>query len=378
MMFYSPLNRIDNSPYARWDSSSIQREMDNITTCITDLATRLMNTNTAQTVNGQKTFSDLYFRDQTPTYGTVMDWINHDISPVFGAGGASFSRDGAVEEGRFTKPNVSGVVMDAALKNPIFSMNSISITGGTDYRGKEVLWVNAPNVPLAAYDAQKLGLPPNLNSGNIEPYYWATSKNCSGTVILNTGETLTGGTSRYVGRQNNSLNIVAAYNEVIDKVDLLLVDKEKVKELPSCYKSMSILCQLYTLGVNGYGTEYYNTYTLYRDGEFLFPHRQISSRTFSLDYAQYFTSSAAIALTQVVTGINILISGKSLIPSGNSLPGETSTVATPLSKYQLYIPYIMENGVPPQTTGVPSKGYPASLNATGSRLIKLITGKYFI
>jgi hypothetical protein len=382
-MFYSPINRIDNSPYSLWDAKVVQDEMTRITNSITDLATRLMNTNTAQTINGQKTFSDLYFKDQNPTYGTVMDWINHDISPVFGAGAVAFSREGGYEECRFTKPNVSGVVMDMALKNPIFSQNYISITGGTDNRDALVLKIDAPNVPLAAFDSQKLGLPPSAGKGQVQPYYWATSKDCSGTIRLDgLGENVSAGTARYmsVAGGRAPYYIVAAYNEEIDKVDLIIADKGKFTEFPSNYKAMSILSQIYT-GAN-YGLQPYQNETCreFING-ILYFHRAADYNELgsdNLSYLDYYTNQTCIAQTMIYSGQNIKINGGSFIPPDNSPPGEISMVQAPLSAYSLYIPIIQENGSGPSITSVPSKGEPLVSLYNAARILKLITGKYFL
>lgn len=361
--------------------------MDNITTCITDLASRLMNTNTAQSVNGQKTFSDLYFRDQSPTYGTVMNWINHDISPVFGAGGVSFSRDGAVEEGRFTKPNVSGVVMDCALKNPVFSMNHISITGGVDNRGYKVLWIDAPNVPLASFDSQKLGQMPDLDTGNIQPYYWATSKNCSGTVLTERDDgNLSGGTANYLSRTSiyTTTNVIAAYNEAADKIDLLQVSKDRIKELPSNYTSIAILCK-YMGSQRRNNIESFDNISYlnlkYENGIYYknhYPPNSGDPNFTELQDGGLVGGNSCIALLQIPKGRKLLISGKSLLPSDNSPPGEVSTVLQPFSSYQIYAPFIMENGNFPISVEVKSKGVTDLIVAKASRILKVITGKYFI
>jgi len=383
-MFYSPINRIDNSPYTLWSAGVIQREMEHISACISDLSSRLFNTNTVQTVGGQKTFSDLYFQNQSPTYGTVMDWINHDISPVFGAGAVALSRDGAASEGKFTKPNVSGVVMDAALKNPVFSQNSISITGGTDNRGLKVLYVDAPNVPLAAFDSQKLGSIPQFGKGLVQPYYWATSQNCSGTILLgSTGETLSAGTSRYtIDSVTTAVPhfIIAGYNEAKDTVDLVLAHKSKLSELPADYKSLSILCEIPTTVYPLATTQ--NIYFQYDNGiirNIVNPtstSKDVNRPTLD-DEFPLTMSQTCIALTSFTKGYKHLMNGQSLLPPNNSAPGETSTVFSPESRYQLYIPFIAESGVIPAVTLVPSKGSPIRTNYA-VYITQIITGKYFL
>lgn len=172
MTSYNTRIRPNNDPDAVWDYKLVNESLNELDDVIANqLDTALLNTNTDQTITGQKTFFNLYMSGGGPTYDKVMDVINKDISPVFGTGATAFNGTSAQELG-FSKDNVSGVWTRIAQRNPLYRKSFIRVES-VDASNIEV---EAYNIPMAAYDPVKLGEKPDLAGGPIGVSYWATSQ----------------------------------------------------------------------------------------------------------------------------------------------------------------------------------------------------------
>lgn len=146
-----------------------------------------MSFNSAQTSSGQKFFKHLYFTSgNAPSYETVMQSLDNDISPVFGSGAKAITpsslSDQEIKKGYFTQSNVSGVKLPLASRNPVFFKSNISIKS-SDGSNIEVI---AKNVPLASFDNFKAGTPPSLSSSFVGSVDYQTSVAFSGTVNKST------------------------------------------------------------------------------------------------------------------------------------------------------------------------------------------------
>jgi len=225
---YSPLIRQDNSPYILWQADEINRELDNMGSNTSQLDSILLDTTSTQVIQGQKTFFNLYL-DNPPTYDTTMDWIEADISPLSGAGYRTITSD-APEELAIDKQNPSGVTMKLAGKNPSFMPARInaSCTNGTTIN------LDCRNLPLAAYDPSKLGQKPSSNGDYVEPFYWATSVNSTGTAQLN-GTNSSENLCTY-GTGNGRYEVYVAYKDSVGTSDIFLVQEGNEANISSDYK----------------------------------------------------------------------------------------------------------------------------------------------
>ncbi len=159
-----------NNPEDRWNSSEVNKELEKLDSNISKLSTDLMTTNTAQDVDGQKTFFSLFVDDEDSviTYDKVMEDIPFDISPIFGPGTYHFGKDRAVEEGRYNKHNASGALVDVASLNPCFMPSEISIEVISDTEVR----IKALNVPLPL---TTLGGSYSVSDTNMTAYLWKSS-----------------------------------------------------------------------------------------------------------------------------------------------------------------------------------------------------------
>jgi hypothetical protein len=183
----SYLNEPDD-PLERWDPEEINNEKNRISNYISNsIPQNLVSSDTNQTITGQKFFKHLYFtRGNSPSYETVMQSLDNDISPVFGTGAKAIVpeslSDFQIKKGYFTSSNVSGIKMPLAKRNPVFIKSNISIKS-SDGSNIEVI---AKNVPLASFDNFKAGTPPSLSDSSISSVDYPTSVSFSGTVNKST------------------------------------------------------------------------------------------------------------------------------------------------------------------------------------------------
>jgi hypothetical protein len=340
-MIYSPLNRLDSSPYSIWDSNKVNKEIQKITDSISTIASQLLNINTSQNINGQKSFSDIYFKNSTPTYKSIMSWIHHDITPIFGSGSVSFSRNNVLEEGAFSKPNVSGVIMSAALNNPIFSMNNLEVIVGTNPSNNAdmLLTINAPNVPLAAYDPQQLNGKPSPGQNLIQPYYWGTSKGIQngGTTISLSSWTSSTGTALFRDSSDTAQHtyVFLAYNKTTDITDILVSQEKAIQNIPSSYTFMAPICTFFGRIATNQSP---------KTNPFIFSNGQYMTTKFtlrpftSLTNKSYFPKQTCISKVRLRKGVRIKSLGYHMIPEGNTAPSESLDVAEPENFYELYLP----------------------------------------
>ncbi len=215
--------RQDTDPYVIWNAKEVNEELSNIDTRISSLNNALLDLNSNQTIEGQKTFLTLFFENQTPTYETALEIMQNDISPVFTTGAKAITSLSG-EELAFTKPNVSGVISPMALRNPIYRRGALLI-----YNSGNSVLINIKNIPFAAYDLYKIGTKPNTNGTNIEAYYWATSQSIDANIDLSTaiGGVIAG--ERY--------EIIAGFKDTTGDVDTFIVREGYSSSISSEYKS---------------------------------------------------------------------------------------------------------------------------------------------
>ena len=181
----SYLNEPDD-PLERWDPEEINNEKNRINNYINNsIPQNLVSSNTNQTITGQKFFRHLYFtQGNSPSYETVMQSLDNDISPVFGSGAKAIVpeslSDFQIKKGYFTSSNVSGIKMPLAKRNPIFIKSNISIKSSD---GSNISII-AENIPLASYDNFKAGTPPSLSSSSMSAVEYPTSASFTGTVNI--------------------------------------------------------------------------------------------------------------------------------------------------------------------------------------------------
>lgn len=216
----------------RWQPEEINDEFDLIEDIINNQVSQAMlDTTTGQTVFGQKVFTNLFYTNgDEPSYESVMSDLQNDISPIVGTGAKAITSANPKELG-FTSENRSGVIAKIAGKNPLFFKSNIYIEKNDNY-----IEIDASNVPLAAYDINKAGVPPASNGSSYLAYYWPTSVSFKGVLDLNDTSKVIGGlitNTRYEiylavrddsgivncfivreGSEGNILNVFKAYRRI--------------------------------------------------------------------------------------------------------------------------------------------------------------------
>ena len=206
----SSLNMPEN-PNDVWNAEEINAERIRINSFVdNNIQGSLLNTDTIQTVSGQKTFTNLFFSgNSTSSYNSVMDSLNNDISPLSGNGYKAIVNTQSPSESEIKRfalidSNRSGRIAPLAKNNPIFIKSNVSIKSSDN----DNIIVTANNIPLSAYDTYKGGTPPNQN-GSASAKFWNTSVNYSGTINK----------SAFIGGLQTSINTSQAYSIIIAKKD---------------------------------------------------------------------------------------------------------------------------------------------------------------
>jgi hypothetical protein len=212
----------------RWEPEEINDEFDLIEDIINNQMTQAMlDTESGQTVFGQKVFTSLFYsNNDTPSYDSIMNEIQNDISPITGTGAKAITSTNPKELG-FVNQNTSGVIAKIASKNALFFKSNIYIEKNDSF-----IEIQAQNVPLAAYDVNKAGVPPTSNGNNYLSYYWPTSVSFSGILDLNDSTKVIGGLIN-----NTRYEIYLAYRDDLNVVNCFIVRDGAEGNILNVFKS---------------------------------------------------------------------------------------------------------------------------------------------
>jgi hypothetical protein len=190
MTQFNPKLRYDSKPDSLWDATEFNSELNSIDSAMQSIPGILLDTTTNQTVNGQKTFFNLYTESSNiETYTTYMDISPTDISPVFGAGNLALELNGILQFGGYTKPNVSGYTFNMTPLNPSFMNGSVRLESLSTTTKSCV----SGNIPLMEYDSTKDGTLPPLIGNTVESRGFITSVTIPQQVIgISTNSSYTG------------------------------------------------------------------------------------------------------------------------------------------------------------------------------------------
>ncbi len=212
----------------RWDPEEIDQEYIKLQDIIeSQLSRAVLDTDTIQTIYAKKTFTNLFFNNgDKESYESVMDILQNDISPITGTGFKALITD-KDKELAFSKPNVSGVIIPIAGRNPSMLKSNILIDKTGNY-----ITIEAVNVPLAGYDITKSGVPPSSNGNTYQAYYYATSVSFRGTIDLTD-------TSKVIGNLVNysRYEIYLGYRDDLGLTDCFLVREGSEGNISNFYKS---------------------------------------------------------------------------------------------------------------------------------------------
>ena len=212
----------------RWQHEEISDEFKQIEDMISNqIDDAMLDTTSGQTVFGQKTFTNLFYTEgDIPSYESTMDTLQNDISPIVGTGAKAITSNVTTEFG-FIDENRSGVFAKIANKNPIFFKSNIYIE-----KKNNLIEVEAQNVPLAAYDVNKAGVPPASTGSNYLAYYWPTSVSFKGTLDLNDNTKVIGGLI-----SNTRYEIYLCYRDDLGTVNCFIVRAGAEGNILNVFKS---------------------------------------------------------------------------------------------------------------------------------------------
>lgn len=212
----------------RWKDDEINDEFEQIEDIITNqIDDAMLDTISGQTIFGQKTFTNLFFTDgDTPSYESTMDSIQNDITPIIGTGAKAITSNSTKQLG-FSDENKSGVFAKIANKNAIFFKSNIYIE-----KRNNLIEIEAQNVPMAAYDVNKAGVPPASTGSNYLAYYWPTSVSFRGIIDLNDSSKVIGGILN-----NSRYEIYLCYRDDLGITNCFIVREGAEGNILNVYKS---------------------------------------------------------------------------------------------------------------------------------------------
>lgn len=212
----------------RWEPEEINDEFDLIEDIIDNqVSEAMLDTTSGQTVFGQKVFTNLFYSDgDVPSYESTMGDLQNDISPIVGTGAKAISTTETKKLG-WSNENRSGIFAKLAGKNPILFKSNIYIEKTGNF-----IDIEAKNVPLAAYDVNKAGVPPASSGSNFNAYYWPTSVSFVGTIDLNDPDKIVGGLLN-----NARYEIYLAYRDDKGTTSCFIVRDGSEGNISNVYKS---------------------------------------------------------------------------------------------------------------------------------------------
>lgn len=342
MTQFNPKIRVSSDPEALWNSNEINNEITNIDNAISSLDDILLSTIGTQSVNGQKTFFNLYLdSDGIETYESIMETNRSDISPVFGAGTIALEYDGTPEEGGYLKPNVSGFTLKLEPLNPSFMSGNVLIEtiGTIGIVGQGTLRITTGNIPICQYDSTFDGTPPSLDINALEHTKFATSLILSGTTMFSGTGVTNNSVPSVIGntptvQSTIPYHIVAALRPDTGQYDTFIVEGGYENSIPSPYKWFR------TLGI-----------TIGNGSVGVLPFTQYAGVTHILNapynfYSNNFREYGVIAIDCIVTAYITSTTLKREVRFPNltsalftDIPGYYSTNATRYSDFGLYRQY---------------------------------------
>jgi hypothetical protein len=177
---------IDSSPDSVWNTRKINKVFNSLDTAInTTLDSQLLTVNGTQTIQGQKTFSNMYVSDTSGlSYESAMSFLQNDISPVINTGAKGISTD-VVKELSFSKDNVSGVVAPVSSLLPVYRKSSIEVRWGV--AGTSTVEYDIKNCPVYTTNASPFLASTStiwpLAQNNRNTLKYVTSVSASGTIV---------------------------------------------------------------------------------------------------------------------------------------------------------------------------------------------------
>lgn len=253
-----PFSR-DNSPYSVWNAEEVKLLNQNIQDIANNqIAENLVQIDSTDIISSKKSFLNLFFtQGQTPSYSSVMSSLQNDITPLFGTGAKAIKGElASIYELGFSRHNVSGVQVNLAGKNPVYIspsilMNTISSNG---------IHIEASNVPLYAYDYQKLGVVPTIDGGNKSGTNVISSKPINVDIYPLTGTF--SGNCPVVFLATPGTDVVSyiylCYNEYKDYVCLYVLTEGQEASIPNTFTAFKKLGFIIQSGVSSYHTFTYS------------------------------------------------------------------------------------------------------------------------